>query len=119
MTVYLVLRSRRPGLQAVRDAEGGARGLGVDVTDRYVVFLVAGFLTGVAGAVYTLKFGWVTPDAAFSVSAWTAPIIVMVVIGGLGTVEGPIIGAVMYFVLEKQLAGGGDASRSAPRRSGS
>ena len=115
-TVYVVLRSRLGlGLQAVRDAEGGARGLGVDVyRTRYVVFLVAGFLTGVAGAVYTLKFGSVTPDAAFSVSAWTAPIIVMVVIGGLGTVEGPIVGAVVYVVLEKQLAGGGNAIQISP-----
>ena len=36
-------------------------------------------------------------------ATWTAPIIVMVVIGGLGTIEGPVVGAVIYFVLEKQL----------------
>ena len=70
---------------------------------RYAVFLIAGFLTGLAGAVYYLKFGSITPDAAFSVATWTAPIIVMVVIGGLGTIEGPVVGAVIYFVLEKQL----------------
>jgi branched-chain amino acid transport system permease protein len=106
-TVYVILRSRMGlALQAVRDSEAGASGLGVHVyRTRYVVFLIAGFLTGLAGAVYYLKFGSVTPDAAFSVSVWTAPIIVMVVIGGLGTIEGPIIGAVVYFILEKQLTG--------------
>ena len=107
--VYLVLRSRLGlALQAVRDNEAGAAGLGVNVyRTRYVVFLLAGFLTGMAGAVYFLKFGSINPDAAFSVSAWTAPIIVMVVIGGLGTIEGPIIGAVVYFLLERQLTGAG------------
>jgi branched-chain amino acid transport system permease protein len=106
-TVYVILRSRLGlALQAVRDSEDGATGLGVDVyRTRYIVFLIAGFLTGLAGAVYYLKFGSITPDAAFSVATWTAPVIVMVVIGGLGTIEGPIIGAVVYFVLEKQLTG--------------
>ena len=95
-------------LQAIRDNEAGAGGLGVNVyRTRYVVFLLAAFLTGLAGAVYFLKFGSIKPDAAFSVSAWTAPIIVMVVIGGLGTIEGPIIGAVVYFLLEGQLTGAG------------
>ena len=104
-TVYVILRSRTGlALQAVRDSEDGASGLGVNVyRTRYAVFLIAGFLTGLAGAVYYLKFGSITPDAAFSVATWTAPIIVMVVIGGLGTIEGPVVGAVIYFVLEKQL----------------
>lgn len=109
VSVYLVLRSRLGlALQSVRDDEAGARGLGVNVYGtRYVVFLLAGLLTGLAGAVYYLKFGSINPDAAFSVTAWTAPVIVMVVIGGLGTIEGPIVGAVVYYVLERRLTGEG------------
>ena len=42
------------------------------------------------------------PTAAFSVISWTAPIIFIVVIGGLGTVEGPIIGTVVYYVLSRR-----------------
>jgi branched-chain amino acid transport system permease protein len=109
VAVYLVLRSRLGlALQAVRDDEAGASGLGVHVyATRYVVFLLAGFLTGLAGAVHYLKFGSINPDAAFSVSVWTAPVIMMVVIGGLGTIEGPIIGTVIYYVLEQRLTGEG------------
>jgi branched-chain amino acid transport system permease protein len=99
--VYLVLRSRLGlALQAVRDNEAGARGLGTNVyRTRFTIWLLAAFFTGLAGGVFYLKQLNVQPDAAFSVSAWTAPIIVMVVFGGFGTVEGPIIGAVAYYLL--------------------
>jgi branched-chain amino acid transport system permease protein len=99
--VYLVLRSRLGlALQAVRDNESGARGLGTDVyRTRFTIWVIAAGFTGLAGAVFYLKQLNVQPDAAFSVGTWTAPIIVMVVFGGLGTIEGPIIGAVTYYLL--------------------
>jgi len=108
VAVYLVLRSRAGlALQAVRDDEAGARGLGANVTRlRLGVYLLAATFTGAAAAVYYLKTINVQPDAAFSVSAWTAPVIVMVVVGGLGTIEGPIIGAVAYEVLRRALTDG-------------
>jgi branched-chain amino acid transport system permease protein len=95
----LLLRSRIGlALQAGRDNEAGARGLGADIGRiRFLVFLLAGGCTGLVGAVFQLKALNVQPDSAFSVGSWTAPIIVMVVIGGLGTLEGPIIGAVVYY----------------------
>jgi branched-chain amino acid transport system permease protein len=107
IAVYLVLRSRLGlALQAIRDDEAGARGLGTDVyRARFAVYLLAALFTGAAGAVFYVKNLNVQPDAAFSVSAWTAPIIVMVVVGGLGTIEGPIIGAVGYYLLRDYLTG--------------
>jgi branched-chain amino acid transport system permease protein len=45
-----------------------------------------------------------SPDAAFSVNDWTAFVIFIVVIGGIGTIEGPIIGTLLYFVLREFLA---------------
>jgi branched-chain amino acid transport system permease protein len=63
---------------------------------------VAALWTGLAGAVYYLSHLRVQPTAAFSVIAWTAPIIFIVVIGGMGTVEGPIIGTVLYYVLSRR-----------------
>lgn len=105
LTTYLILRSRLGlGLQALRDDEGGARGLGVDVyRTRFTVWLVAAAFTGLAGAVNYLQALRVQPESAFSVAQWTAPIIVMVVVGGIGTVEGPIIGAVVYYLLKDYL----------------
>jgi branched-chain amino acid transport system permease protein len=98
--IALLLRSRFGlALQAVRDNEDGARGLGVEAyRTRFVVYVVAAFFTGLAGALNYLKNLNVQPDAAFSVATWTAPIIVMVVFGGLGTIEGPIIGAITYYL---------------------
>ena len=55
-----------------------------------------------AGAPYYLRQLRVQPvgtGGAFSVVQWTAPIIFIVVIGGIGTIEGPIIGAVLYYFL--------------------
>jgi len=45
----------------------------------------------------------VQPRDSFSVVQWTAPIIVIVLIGGLGSIEGPIIGAIVYYVARDQL----------------
>jgi branched-chain amino acid transport system permease protein len=105
LACWLLLRSRYGlGLQAARDNESGARGLGADVWRiRFAVFVVAGALTALVGAVFQLKALNVQPDAAFSVGSWTAPIVVMVVIGGLGTIEGPVIGAVFYYFVQDLL----------------
>lgn len=104
-TVYVVLRSRLGlALQAIRDNEAGASGLGVNVyRARFAVWVIAAAFTGLAGAVNYLQALRVQPESAFSVATWTAPIIVMVVVGGLGTVEGPIIGAVVWFLLKDYL----------------
>jgi len=101
VSTYVFLRSRFGlALQAVRDNEGGARSLGVDAYRvRFIVFIVASFFTSLAAATYYIKGLNVQPDAAFSISSWTAPIIVMVVIGGIGTIEGPIIGAILYYLV--------------------
>ena len=46
----------------------------------------------------------ISPDAAFSVLDWTAYVIFIVVIGGIGTIEGPIIGVIVFFLLQNMLA---------------
>ena len=46
----------------------------------------------------------ISPDAAFSVNDWTAFVIFIVVIGGIGTLEGPIIGTLLFFLLRELLA---------------
>jgi branched-chain amino acid transport system permease protein len=104
LLAYLVLRSRLGlQMQAIRDDEGGARGLGVNVyRTRFVIWIVAAFWTALAAAPYYMQQLRVQPvgtGGAFSVVLWTAPIIFIVVIGGIGTIEGPIIGAVLYYFL--------------------
>jgi branched-chain amino acid transport system permease protein len=103
--VYLFLRSRRGlGLMAVRDSEPASQSVGVDVfRTKLAVYLMAAFGTGTTGALVYLNLLRVSPDAAFSIS-WTAYIIFIVVIGGLGTLEGPIVGTVVFFLVRELLA---------------
>jgi branched-chain amino acid transport system permease protein len=103
--VYLYLRSRRGvALMAVRDSEPASESLGVDVFGtKLAVYLIAAFGTGMTGALIYLNLLRVSPDAAFSIN-WTAYTIFIVVIGGLGTVEGPIVGTLVFFLLREQLA---------------
>ncbi|MBN1628998.1 MAG: branched-chain amino acid ABC transporter permease [Thermoleophilia bacterium] len=100
--VYLLLRSRRGlALTAIRDDEMGARGLGVNVfRSKLWVYIIAAFGTGVTGAVIYLNLLRLQPEAGFGLN-WSALMIFAVVIGGLGTIEGPIIGAIIYFVLQQ------------------
>jgi branched-chain amino acid transport system permease protein len=103
--VYFLLRSRRGlALTAIRDDETGAEGLGVNVfRSKLWVYLIAAFGCGLTGAVIYLNLLRVQPEAAFGLN-WSALMIFAVVIGGLGTIEGPIIGAVIFFALQQFLA---------------
>ena len=81
---YLLLRSRHGlALTAIRDSETAAGSLGVD-----------NFLTKLR----------ISPEAGFSVVDWTANVIFTVVIGGIGTIEGPIVGVAVFFLLRALLA---------------
>jgi branched-chain amino acid transport system permease protein len=100
--VYLFLRSKRGlALLAIRDNEVAAESQGVDVRGmKLAVYVVAAFGCGLAGALYFIGNLRISPDAAFSVN-WTAFAIFMVVIGGIGRIEGPIVGALIFWALNK------------------
>jgi branched-chain amino acid transport system permease protein len=86
-------------MQAIRDNEGGAKGLGANVyRTRFVAWVIAAFWIGLTGVFYLANLR-VQPKDSFSVVNWTAPIVVIVVIGGIGTIEGPIIGALLYYFM--------------------
>jgi ABC-type branched-subunit amino acid transport system permease subunit len=103
-TVYLLLRSRLGlVLTAIRDDEVAARSSGARVgLARLLVFVVAGAGCGAAGAVLAISQLQVQPSAVFSVN-WTAEMAFATIIGGLGTIEGPIIGTLVYMVLQQTL----------------
>ena len=103
--VVLVLRSRIGlALRAVRDSESGARALGVDVgRTKLLVWLLAAFWTGCTGAVILLNTTSTRSDSAFSVADWTALVIFIVVIGGVGSTAGPIFGVAVYWLLDRLL----------------
>ncbi len=104
--VYALMRSRVGlGLTAIRDSESAAMSLGVKITRiKLLVFIVAAFGTGVVGGLIYLNALRITPQASFSIQ-WSAFMAFIVVIGGLGTIEGPIVGALVFFVLRHYLSG--------------
>jgi branched-chain amino acid transport system permease protein len=104
--VYGLLRSRFGlALAAIRDSEPAAESLGVDTaTAKYVIYIAVAAFTGVVGALIFLNTPRISPGAAFSVMEWTAYIIFIVVIGGVGRIEGPIIGTIVFFILQEFLS---------------
>ena len=91
-------------LTAIRDDEVAARSSGARVgLARLLVFVVAGAGCGAAGAVLAISQLQVQPSADFSIQ-WTAEMAFAVIIGGLGTIEGPILGTILYMVLQQTLA---------------
>jgi branched-chain amino acid transport system permease protein len=104
--IVLLLRSRYGlALTAVRDNELGARSNGVDVARiKYAVYVAVAFGTAMVGALIFLQKIRISPDTAFSVNDWTAFVIFITVIGGIGRIEGPIIGTAVFFLLRQTLA---------------
>jgi branched-chain amino acid transport system permease protein len=99
---YFLLRSRQGlALKAMRDNDLAAESCGVNLwRAKLYTYLIAGggcALVGAVQAMYTLR---VHPGSAFSIN-WTAYLIFIAVIGGIGTIEGPIIGTIIFYVLRE------------------
>jgi branched-chain amino acid transport system permease protein len=104
--IFALLRSRYGlALTALRDNELAARSNGVDVTRlKLALYVATAFGTATVGALIFLQKLRVSPDTAFSVNDWTAFVIFITVIGGIGRIEGPLIGTVVFFMLRQTLA---------------
>ena len=105
-SAYLLLRSKIGlGLTAIRDSEVASMSLGVRISRvKFAVYVLVAAVTSMVGALIFLQKLRISPDAAFAINDWTAFIIFIVVIGGIGTIEGPIIGTIVYFLLREFLA---------------
>jgi branched-chain amino acid transport system permease protein len=99
--LFTLLRSRvGAAIQAIRDNEDAAGSLGIDVVrTKRIIFVLAAFGIGVAGALWLASATSFQPKTYFSVQ-WTAYMIFMVLVGGIGRFEGAILGAVIFFVIE-------------------
>jgi branched-chain amino acid transport system permease protein len=101
---YLLLRSRMGlVLASIRDNEVSARSAGVNVrAARRTIFIIAAAGCGAAGAVLAISQPFIQPSSVFSLQ-WSAEMLFVSMIGGLGTIEGPIIGAIIFFALQQSL----------------
>jgi branched-chain amino acid transport system permease protein len=106
--LYALLRSKSgAAIQAIRDNEVAATSVGVDVIQtKRKLFVLAAFGIGLAGALWLCSALTFQPKTYFSVQ-WTAYMIFMVLVGGIGKFEGAIIGAVLFFVVETWFGGTG------------
>jgi branched-chain amino acid transport system permease protein len=103
--VYLLVRSRF-GLdsRAVHDEPAAAAAMGVEVPrTRWLAYLLAAAGFGAVGGMLIISTLYIDPATVFNVN-YSADMLFMVVIGGLGTMEGPIIGAVIFFAVQEKFA---------------
>ena len=104
--IVILLRSRHGlALAAIRDNELAAQSNGIDVWRiKFIVYVLTAFGTAMIGALIFLQKLRISPDTAFSVNDWTAFVIFITVIGGIGRIEGPIVGTIVFFLLRQALA---------------
>ena len=103
--VFALLRSPAgAALQAIRDDEEAAASLGVRIMPlKFMLFVLAGFGCGAAGALTLANTLFIQPQSIFGVQ-WSAYMLFMVLVGGIGTYEGPILGAILFFLLQDWFA---------------
>ncbi len=106
--LFALMRSRAgAAMQAIRDNEDAATSVGVRVAaTKRLLFVLAAFGIGVAGGLWLATAVTFQPKTYFSVQ-WTAYMIFMVLVGGIGKFEGAILGAILFFVVETVFGGTG------------
>lgn len=104
-TVYWVSKSRLGlGLMSIREDEDAAEASGVS-TQKYklVAFLISTFIAGLAGGVYGYYAAAAQPGYLFA-PVWTFDAVIIVFVGGVGTILGPIIGSIFFVLLQQLLS---------------
>lgn len=111
LTTWVILRSRFGyGLLAIRENEEAAAVIGVNTTFYKVgAFCIAAALTGLAGGIFAQWNSFINQENVFSLSD-NVQMILMAVLGGAGTVLGPVAGAISLELIIQSLAGGGSGS---------
>jgi branched-chain amino acid transport system permease protein len=105
LSAYLLLRSRVSlGIRAVREDEDAARASGVNpLSHKLLALVLSSLFAGLAGGVFAYHQVSYYPSAPFS-PTWTFDALLITFIGGLGTIVGPVVGAVFYGVVREVLA---------------
>jgi branched-chain amino acid transport system permease protein len=101
----LILRTKLGlGLRAIRDNENSAQNMGVNTFKaKLYALVISAFIAGLTGGIHAVKMSSIEPYSIFSVM-WTISTINIVIVGGLGTVFGPILGSVFFVYLSEFLS---------------
>jgi branched-chain amino acid transport system permease protein len=102
---YLLLRSSLSlGILAVREDEEAAQAIGVDVLAHKLLALgLSSLFAGLAGGLFAFQQISYYPEAAFN-PIWTFDAILITFVGGLGSLVGPVLGAVFFILIREQFA---------------
>jgi len=105
VVVHVLLRSRTGlGLSAMGNDADAAASQGVNIfRSKLICFVVSGCLTGITGVLLYVNKGSIFPKDGFSIE-WTVSIVFIVIIGGMGTSMGPIVGSIIYVALTEFLS---------------
>ena len=111
LSTRVILKTRFGyGLLAIRENEEAAAVIGVNTTlYKVAAFVIAAALTGLAGGIFAQWNSFINPENVFPIS-YNVEMILMAVLGGAGTLLGPVAGAVVLELIIQTLAGGGSAS---------
>ena len=103
--VFFLLRSSLGlALTAIRDDDKASDAVGVNIFGRkFICFLISAFITGLSAGVLYLNAIFIQPFEAFGIG-WTVKLLFIVIIGGIGTLEGPMIGSIIYVLLQQYLS---------------
>jgi branched-chain amino acid transport system permease protein len=105
LAAQLLLRSRLSlGILAVREDEDAAQATGVNaLLHKLLALTVSSFFAGLAGGTFAFYHVSYYPELVFS-PLWTFDAVLITFVGGLGTLIGPVIGALFFVVVREQLA---------------
>lgn len=111
IVVYFLMRSKLGlALMAMRDEPGASEVCGVSVfKNKLYIFLISAGCTGISAGVLFLNIVFIQPYKAFGID-WTVALVFITIMGGIGSIEGPIIGAIIYVFLQQWLSDYASAS---------
>ena len=101
LIVFLLLRTKTGlALMAIRDSASAAETMGVEIyKTKLKCYVIACFMMGLIGGAQFMSTGYINPSTGFSIN-WTIVMTFAVIVGGLGTMEGPIVGAILYVLVQ-------------------
>ncbi len=103
VTAFMLKKKLGYGLIAIREDEEAANSLGVNTTlFKVTSFALSGFFSGLAGSLYAYQQGFIKPESVFDVGV-TVKMIVMAVFGGIGSILGPLLGALSIEIISEIL----------------
>jgi branched-chain amino acid transport system permease protein len=103
--VYLLMRSKLGlALMSMRDDPKAGEVCGISVfKNKLAIFLISSFCTGIIAGVLYMNIVFIQPYKAFGID-WTVALVFIGIIGGIGSIEGPILGAIIYVLLQQWLS---------------